>query len=165
MCTTSSATRLLTQFHLGEFAGGGITCTRTADKSAYWIPTAKWIDKSGTRTLTVDKGLFYYRLASKDPNVDVQPHPDGLKVVTVQGSNVEWRCANGTWSTYPPAQCTNGKLGVRRKFPDCLAEDSIGQPLIDSADHRSHMVDAVPQSDGRRQECPSTHPTLLRSSK
>ena len=49
----------------------GITCTRTADKSAYWIPTAKWIDKSGTRTLTVDKGLFYYRLASKDPNVDV----------------------------------------------------------------------------------------------
>ena len=126
MCTTSSATRLLTQFHLGEFAGGGITCTRTADKSAYWIPTAKWIDKSGTRTLTVDKGLFNYRLASKDPNVDVQPHPDGLKVVTVQGSNVEWRCANGTWSTYPPAQCTNGTLVVRIKFPTASLKTRTG---------------------------------------
>jgi hypothetical protein len=86
----------------------------------------KWIDKSGTRTLTVDKGLFYYRLASKDPNVDVQPHPDGPKVVTVQGSNVEWRYANGTWSTYPPAQCTNGKLVVRIKFPTASLKTRTG---------------------------------------
>ena len=53
------------------------------------------------------------------------------------------------------------QVGGAHQVPDCLAEDSNGQPLLDSADHRSHMVDAVPQSDGRRQECPSIHPTLL----
>jgi hypothetical protein len=45
---------------------------------------------------------------------------DGLKIVTVQGKNVEWRCFNGTWSTKPPSRCANGKLVVRIKFPDCL---------------------------------------------
>jgi hypothetical protein len=75
----------------------------------------------------------------------------------VQGKNVEWRCFNGTWSTTPPTQCSNGKLVVRVKFPDCLAEDSNG-PLLDSADHRSHMVDAVQPASGGKATCPSTHP-------
>jgi hypothetical protein len=92
----------------------------------------------------------------KEP-VDVQPHPAGLKIVTVQGKNVEWRCQNGTWSTTPPTQCSNGKLMVRIKFPDCLAEDSNG-PLLDSADHRSHMVDAAKPSNGGFAECPNDHP-------
>ncbi len=136
---------------------GGTTCSKPGDKAAYWIPKVSWTDSRRTTTLKASQGLFYYRLAEKDPNVDVPPHPAGLKVVTVQGSNVEWRCAFGTWSTSPPAQCKNGKLVVRTKFPDCLAVDANRQPLLDSADHRSHMVHAVLQADGERQ-CPSTHP-------
>jgi hypothetical protein len=89
----------------------------------------------------------------------VKPYPAGLKIVTVQGKNVEWRCQNGTWSTTPPTQCSNGKLVVRIFFPDCLAVDSSGQPVVDSADHRMHMVDAG--SAGAR---PATH-TPYRGSK
>jgi hypothetical protein len=137
---------------LASLQAGTTTCSRIADKAAYWIPTVKWTNPSGTRTLTADQGLFYYRLAGKDPNVDVRPHPVGLKVVTVQGSNVEWRCAGGTYSTTPPTQCSNGKMVVRIKFPDC------SDGTLDSADHRSHMVHAVQQSDGTRL-CPSAHPT------
>ena len=33
------------------------------------------------------------------------------------------------------------QVGVAHLLPDCLQEDANG-PLIDSADHRSHMVDA-----------------------
>jgi hypothetical protein len=94
----------------------------------------------------------------KDPAIDVTPQPAGLKIVTVQGKNVEWRCQNGTWSTTPPTQCSNGKLVVRIKFPDCLEKDSTtGQPLLDSEDHRSHMVDAVTPSNGGFAQCPSSH--------
>jgi hypothetical protein len=75
----------------------------------------------------------------------------------VQGKNVEWRCQNGKWDTSPPEQCSNGKLVVRIKFPDCLAKDANG-PLLDSADHRSHMVDAVRQENSAYKKCPSTHP-------
>jgi hypothetical protein len=144
---------------------GGTTCSKPGDTAAYWIPKVSWKDSRRTTALTANQGLFYYRLADKDPNVDLPPHPalpidkpvDGLKVVTVQGSNVEWRCAFGTWSTSPPTQCNNGKLIVRIKFPDCLKVDANRQPLLDSADHRLHMVHADLQANGVRQ-CPPTHP-------
>ena len=122
------------------------------DTAAYWIPTVSWTDTRGKTTqLKASQTFFYYRAGLKDP-VDVKPHPAGLKIVTVQGKNVQWRCQNGDWSTRPPTRCENGKLVVRIFFPDCLQVDANGRPLLDSADHRSHMVDAG--SAG----CPSTHP-------
>jgi len=127
------------------------------DTAAYWIPKVSWRDSRGTTALQANKTFFYYRAGLKDP-ADVQPHPAGLKIVTVQGQNVEWRCFKGTWSTIPPTQCSNGTLVLRIKFPDCLAVDANGRPLLDSADHRSHMVDAVTPANGGFAECPSTHP-------
>jgi hypothetical protein len=121
------------------------------DTAAYWIPKVSWTDSRGTTALKASQTFFYYRAGLKDP-ASVKPFPPGLKIVTVQGKNVEWRCQNGTWSTTPPTQCSNGKLVVRIFFPDCLQVDANGRPLLDSADHRSHMVDAG--SAG----CPSTHP-------
>ena len=127
------------------------------DTAAYWIPTVSWTDSSGTTPpLQANQEFFYYKLGGKSRNIDVQPQPPGLKIVTVQGKNVEWRCQNGNWSKTPPKQCSNGKLVVRIKFPDCLAKDANG-PLLDSADHRSHMVDSVMQDNGVK-KCPSTHP-------
>ena len=154
-----------TAFHMHDFFGntttnrnstlvslraGGTTCLNPGDKSAYWIPTAKWTDSGGTRTLKANRGLFYYRAGGKADDA-VELYPDGLKVVTVQGSNVTWKCEGGTESSSPPSRCSSGKLVVRIIFPDC----SDGN--IDSADHRSHMVHAVQQSDGTMR-CPSTHP-------
>jgi hypothetical protein len=142
------------------------------DTAAYWIPTVSWTDSRGKITpLEANQTFFYYRAGLKDP-VDVQPQPDGLKIVTVQGKNVQWRCMNtGTWSTKPPSRCDNGKLVVRVMFPDCLAvaKDEQGQPIIDpttgkqiplldSPDHRSHMVDSVRPENALKDKCPSTHP-------
>jgi len=143
----------------------GTTCeprpgTTFGDTAAYWIPKVSWTDSRGTTALKANQPFFYYRAGLKAPAA-VKPYPPGLKMVTVQGKNVEWRCQNGTWSTTPPTQCSNGKLVVRIFFPDCLAVNSSGQPLRDTADdpsrfptndHRSHMVDAG--SAG----CPSDYP-------
>src|SRR5215211_6400327 len=111
---------------------------------------------------------------AKSPNVDVNPHPaldtngdgqldDGLKIVTVQGKNVEWRCFNGTWSTTAPTQCSNGKLVVRVKFPDCLAlarDPATGQPIPGKP-----MLDtdpASPTTTARIWSMPSRRPTAER---
>jgi Domain of unknown function (DUF1996) len=131
----------------------GTTCVNAADKSAYWIPTTSWKDKNGTRTLKPGRAHFYYRSGGKG---DVLPPPAELKVVP--NSHVTWRCAQATSaSSTPPTRCSNGTLVVLVRFPDCVAEDSNGQPLMDSADHRSHMAYAVSQGDGTRR-CPDTHP-------
>jgi hypothetical protein len=133
----------------------GTTCEPRPEKTfgdtaAYWIPKVSWKDSRGTTALKASQTFFYYRAGLKDP-ADVQPYPAGLKIVTVQGKNVQWRCLGGAWSTTPPTQCSNGKLVLRIFFPDCLQEDANG-PLLDSADHRSHMVDAGSA------ECPSDYP-------
>ena len=149
---------------------GGTTCDDPGDTAAYWAPTLSWTDSSGTTERTASITRFYYRLGGKSPNVPVNPHPaldtngdgqldDGLKIVTVQGKNVQWRCMNtGTFSTKPPSRCDNGKLVVRIMFPDCLQVDANGRPLLDSPDHRSHMVDSVRPENALKDKCPSTHP-------
>jgi hypothetical protein len=124
------------------------------DTAAYWIPTVSWTNTRGkTTTLKASQTFFYYRAGLKDP-ASVKSQPPGLKIVTVQGQSVTWRCQGDNWSTTPPTQCDNGTLVVRIFFPDCLAVDNSvpPQPLLDSPDHRSHMVAAG--SAG----CPSTHP-------
>jgi hypothetical protein len=170
-------------FHMHDFFGntstnrnstlvslraGGTTCLNQHDKSAYWIPTLSWTDSKGTRTLNANRGLFYYRAGGKADDA-VQLYPDGLKVVTVQGSHVTWKCEGSTAVfSSPPSRCSSGKLVVRIVFPDCLAVDSSGKPLTDTRDeqgntlyvpddHRSHMAYAESQPDGTMQ-CPSTHP-------
>src|SRR5215211_2230514 len=160
-------------FHMHDFYGntttnanstyqtlraGGTNCDDLGDKAAYWAPTLSWTDSSGTTERTASITRFYYRLGAKSPNIPVEAHRDGLKIVTVQGKNVEWRCFNGTWSTTPPTQCSNGKLVVRIKFPDCVKKNSAGLQLRDSTDHRSHMVDAVQPANGGKAKCPNTHP-------
>jgi hypothetical protein len=138
--------------------------TKFGDTAAYWIPKVSWRTASTGKItpLKASQTFFYYRAGLKNPDI-VKPFPPGLKIVTVQGKNVEWRCANGTWSPTPPTRCDNATLVVRIFFPDCLAVDSSGLPLLDTRDaagktlhvpddHRSHMVAAT--SAG----CPSTHP-------
>jgi Domain of unknown function (DUF1996) len=122
------------------------------DTAAYWIPKVSWTNSRGKITpLKAFQTFFYYRAGLKDPAA-VKPQPAGLKIVTVQGKKVEWRCQNGTWSPTPPTRCDNGTLVVRIFFPDCLQVDANQQPVTDSFDHRSHMVDAT--SAG----CPPDYP-------
>jgi Domain of unknown function (DUF1996) len=128
------------------------------DTAAYWIPRVSWKDSRRTTALKASQTFFYYRAGLKAP-ADVKPFPAGLKIVTVQGQNVEWRCQNGSWSRTPPTRCENGRLVLRIFFPDCLQVDASGRPLTDTdpndpnaIPHRSHMVAAG--SAG----CPPSHP-------
>jgi hypothetical protein len=168
--TTDSDSDLKTLQDAASRPDHGTTCEQKpgqtfGDTAAYWIPTLSWTDSRGTTgPINATQTFFYYKLGGKSPNVDVNPHPPGLKIVTIQGKNVEWRCANGNWSRTPPKQCSNGKLVVRIKFPDCLQVDANKQPLLDTdpndpnaIPHRSHMVDSVVQDNGVK-KCPSTHP-------
>jgi uncharacterized protein DUF1996 len=129
----------------------GTTCTRAADTAAYWIPTVMWEGKN----LKASRSVIYYRGNRKD-HTKIQAPPAGLKVVP--NTHVTWRCVGETpYAQDPPTKCSNGTLGVRIVFPDCLATGETGKPLLDSADHRSHMTYRKRQSDGTTQ-CPSTHP-------
>ena len=123
----------------------GTTCTRSADKAAYWMPTMKW----NGETLDSRRAVFYYRAGGKD-HTKVKPFPAGLKVVTPYGEMVSWRCGHKGEEKKPPSRCSGGKLGVRIIFPDC----SNGKH--DSYNHRAHMAYSR-QIDGKVR-CPSSHP-------
>jgi hypothetical protein len=155
-------TTTATDSTLESLRAGGTTCNKPKDTAAYWIPTVSWTSSRGKiPPLKASQTFFYYRAGLKDP-ASVKPFPPGLKIVTMQGKKVEWRCQGGTWSPTPPTQCgDNATLVVRIFFPDCLAvDDSVPpQPVTDTdpndpnaIPHRSHMVDAG--SAG----CPSDHP-------
>jgi hypothetical protein len=142
---------------LGTLQAGETTCNDPNDTAAYWHPTVSWEDSRGRITpLKASQTFFYYRAGLKDP-LAVKPFPPGLKIVTEQGKNVEWRCLGGNWSPTPPTRCgDNRTLVVRIFFPDCLAvvegsdppqpltdtRDAEGNTLHVPDDHRSHMVDA-----------------------
>jgi hypothetical protein len=123
----------------------GTTCSRSADKAAYWMPTVKW----NGNTLDSNRAVFYYRAGGKD-HKKVKPFPAGLKVVTPHGKEVSWRCGQRTTRKGPPSHCSSGTLGVRIIFPDC----SNGK--LDSANHMAHMAYSRP-IDGKPR-CPRSHP-------
>jgi Domain of unknown function (DUF1996) len=123
----------------------GTTCTRKADKAAYWMPTVKW----NGQTINPDRAVFYYRAGGKD-HKKVKAYPAGLKVVTAEGKEVSWRCGQRTTRRGPPRRCVSGHLGVRIIFPDC----SNGKQ--DSQNHRAHMAYSRPI--GGEERCPASHP-------
>jgi hypothetical protein len=130
------------------------TCTRPEDTAGYWIPTVKWNNKDQKAF----RAVFYYRAGGKD-YTQVKPFDADLKVIN--SARITWRCGisdNGTGSATPPTRCTNGVLGVRIIFPDCVAADSNGQQVLDSADHKEHMVRSVLPSDSTTRQCPDMHP-------
>jgi Domain of unknown function (DUF1996) len=126
----------------------GTTCTRSADKAAYWMPTLKW----GGKTLDSSRAVFYYRAGGKD-HTKVKPFPAGFKVVTPPGVQVGWRCGHGKEEKGAPSRCSQSTLGVRIIFPDC----SNGK--LDSYNHRAHM--AYSRRINGEVRCPSSHPISL----
>jgi hypothetical protein len=126
----------------------GTTCSRLADKAAYWMPTVTW----NGDTINSNRAVFYYRAGGKD-HTKVKPFPAGLKVIS--NSHISWRCGrtdNGGGQNRPPGRCSNKVLGVRIIFPDC----SNGK--LDSLDHRSHMAYAQVPDNGGTARCPTSHP-------
>jgi hypothetical protein len=139
-----------TNAHSGykSLLAAGTTCTRVADKAAYWMPTLKW----NGETIDSDRAVFYYRAGGKD-HKKVKPFPAALKVVTPYGKKVSWRCGRRGEANRPPSRCSSRTLGVRFIFPDC----SNGK--LDSSNHRAHM--AYSRLIDGEERCPRSHPTSV----
>jgi hypothetical protein len=123
--------------------GEGTTCSRLADKAAYWMPTVKW----NGQTIDSNRAVFYYRAGGKD-HTQVQPFEANLKVIS--NSHISWRCGRRGDAKSPPRRCSSSTLGVRIIFPDC----SNGK--LDSPNHRAHMAFSR-RIDGKVR-CPRSHP-------
>ena len=145
--------------------GARSTCRGgTANLSAYWVPSL--IDtRSGTPVRPTDDMDVYYKSGYGGvAPAQVRSIPKGLRLIggnpmatTDQGRAVgQWGCsADGTYrynAAIPP--CPGGsRVTMEVDFPQCLAVDGSGRPLIDSADHRSHAAFANPPRG-----CPASHP-------
>src|SRR5215208_3674971 len=70
-----------------KLLAAGTTCSRKADKAAYWMPTVKW----NGQTINPDRAVFYYRAGGKDHR-KVKPFEAGLKMITNPGEHIKWRC-------------------------------------------------------------------------
>ena len=133
---------------------GETTCTRRADRSAYWTPALY----RGTKLIPPTTATIYYRRFTLAP---VRPFPDNLRMIAgsaaatgVQGTRVTfWSCgvhSHVQRSTHV-ITCPKGEfLHLAVFFPQCWD----GRHL-DSPNHKSHMAYMW---KGR---CPSSHPVAV----
>jgi hypothetical protein len=136
----------------------------TANLSAYWVPSL--IDtRTGTPLRPTDDMDVYYKsgYGGVAPG-QVRLIPKGLRLIggdamatTDQGrARGQWGCSAETSYRYHadiPACPGGAKVGMEVDFPQCLAVDGAGRPLIDSPDHRSHAAYPDPPRG-----CPASHP-------
>lgn len=142
---------------------GGSTCVGgAANKSGYWVPTM--YDKRNGNVVPLTQALIYYSSEPVDRvRLTVQQLPNGLKMVAGDSKsstpgtfNGFYECLNYAGGTYSqgdsiPTNCQANHV-VRWKliFPDCWDGKNT-----DSANHKSHMAEAV---DFSGNGCPDSHP-------
>jgi hypothetical protein len=145
--------------------GGATTCTRPADRSAYWVPT---LLKDGV-PFHAREFRVYYRSSGFD-GAEVRPFPKGLRVIAGNAKTTDagpyqpvsvasWACTRPGGGAAGdevevesiPADCGGLPLRARLVFPQCWNGTDL-----DSPDHKSHMAYAT--SRGR---CPATHPVAV----
>jgi len=150
-----------------EFGGG--TCQGfELNRSAYWVPAM--IEKSTgvERAVVPDAIVLYYK--SYRP-YEVHPMPQGLQMlsgnVKAGGSpgasfnwddDLLWSCGNNGFptnkqSTIPTNCAANEPINAQIHFPNCLAVDGKGNPVLSSADHLSHTYRVAEPN-----ACPASHP-------
>ncbi len=137
-------------------------CNQGGDTAAYWAPSL--LDANGKRIQPIRIRVYY----SNEPVSagPVKAFPPDFRVIAGYphafspdpNSFYGWSCANENdlIQNVTKLNCAGrGHISVRAFFPSCW--DGV---LIDSVDHRSHVV--YPQLNGvdrsRRGTCPSTHP-------
>jgi hypothetical protein len=136
----------------------------TANLSAYWVPSL--IDtRTGTPVRPTDDMDVYYKsgYGGVAPG-QVRLIPKGLRLLggdaratADQGrARGQWGCSADSGYRYNAAipPCPAGaRVSMEIDFPQCLAVDGAGRPLIDSADHRGHAAYPDPPRG-----CPGSHP-------
>jgi hypothetical protein len=140
---------------------GGTTCTREADRSAYWVPT---LYKGGT-AVKAEASTLYYQGVVK-PRSSITVFPAGFRMIAGDAEATsrqryrvaQWQCRLPGQANYRVSepQCPDAaQLILRIGFPDCW--DGV---LLDSTDHKSHMAYSR-MAGSRRMECPPSHPVAM----
>lgn len=120
----------------------GTSCQLKADKAAYWVPTL--MRKGSHAPIRATHMLAYYRSTGALGNMNVQPFPRNLRMVSF---DTEWMCLDRETFNHKP-DCSPGEtVGLRVLFPSCW--DGRRR---DSWNHIAHMAE---QTGGG---CPKSHP-------
>jgi len=148
---------------------GGSTCQGfELNRSAYWMP-ALLTSKHSPRSIVVpDNIVIYYK--SHRPK-DVNPLPAGIQLLAgnvgpgghmhksfTANNQLFWSCGQsgsirGKLSSIP-TDCKAGEyINATISFPQCLAVDVNGKPVLSSPDFMSHAR-MVPSTA----PCPASHP-------
>jgi hypothetical protein len=149
------------------------------DTSAMWAPVV--VDTSTMTIVAEEQFMKYYKSGYNG----ILPHqlrtiPNGFTMITGSASNtekkgpVQHKCDGvdpATGLPTPPQQSQeipNCPVGTRMvteiPFPQCVAVDADGNPLLDSPNHKDHVSFTVQRPDLPASElrygkwCPTTHP-------
>lgn len=129
---------------------GGIT-----NRSAYWIPAL--FNESGEVVLPTIINNYYKSWVLDRSRI--RPIPAGLQILAndsilnssgVAVSAVDQEIWAATFRVFPH----DGRLSVEIRFPDCVAVDSNGKPILTSPGGTSHVA----YSSGN---CPASHPYTI----
>lgn len=140
------------------------TPARSADRSAYWVPTLY----VGDERVQASQVSAYYKTGVRRVRA-VEPFPEGLKVIagTASGGPQElgslrvwdFLCPAGTLvngsATRAPT-CATKRMDLVIRFPDCW--DGVN---LDSPDHKSHLAYSRRRGGAEVKTCPSSHPRLM----
>ncbi len=151
--------------------GGGTCQGGVLNRSAYWMPALYSGGSGPDRQIVLPSDItIYYK--SYAPDI-VQPLPQGVEFLA---GNISAGGAHGvsfvanqrlTWGCYEPnrglivedrstipTDCTPDQtIQAVVQFPQCIATDASGDPVLRSADHLSHTMQ-VDNNDA----CPASHP-------
>ncbi len=116
-----------------DSTGQRLLAANTTSCKAPWFTSAGWFPVAqGVPLYSKNQVAVYYR--APGDQTQVKAIPTGLKMVAHD------------------ARINSGGGSVSVSFPNCVAVDAGGMPILDSVDHESHLYDA----GGRA--CPNSHP-------
>jgi len=170
---TNAFTSFNEQVPLGDpndiMESGGSTCQGfELNRSAYWVPALLTNRHSPRSVVIPDVITIYYK--SYRPQ-EVNPLPAGIEFLSgnvgpnaemresfTQSPSLYWSCGNSgiirKVTNRIPTDCNADEyINATITFPQCLAVDSNGDPVLSSPDFMSHTR-MIPNND----QCPSTHP-------
>jgi hypothetical protein len=171
--------------------GSKSTCRGgTLDLTARWVPTM--YDTVSMRAIIPQSMIVYYKTTLCNysipcsgseqylaaPLMNVNWVPQGLRFIAgdpgavAPSGRAHYSCIDNTTGTGPrsdaiPACPVGHSLWMTVDFPQCLATDANGKPLLDSPDHKSHAayVEGWPQYTsplpGKAYRCPPSHPFAI----
>ncbi len=128
------------------------------NRSGYWAPTL--FNENDEAVLPYDIIVYYKSIPEGGLEFDrdtINPIPNGLKMLAnqdVQNSDPEHFKA---YSLAPHPNMYPTGMQLKVNFPQCLAVDTNGNPVLESPDNTSHLA-YQDTADGNSNHCPDSHP-------